>query len=101
MRPNESVKHRQRKFIVRKLLNIIHFVGFEALRAVMKGFIYWGISDLLPTSHWFLAWLIYSSILNTEATCYFEMSVDFQLSTRRYIPEVKTLLNAFYTCKYH
>jgi hypothetical protein len=33
------------------------------------------------------------STLNIEATCYSETSVDFQRTTRRYIPEERTLRN--------
>jgi hypothetical protein len=43
-------------------------------------------------SRWFLAQLI-SSALKTEAICSSEMSVDFQWTTRRYIPEDGTLHN--------
>jgi hypothetical protein len=35
--------------------------------------------------------LAYSSTLKVEATWYSEISVDFQRTTRRYIPEDKTL----------
>jgi hypothetical protein len=37
--------------------------------------------------------LAYSSTLKMEATCSSETSVDFQRTTRRYIPEDKTLHN--------
>jgi hypothetical protein len=36
--------------------------------------------------------LAYSSTLKMEATCCSEMSVDFQWTTRHYIPEHRTLL---------
>jgi hypothetical protein len=39
--------------------------------------------------------LAYSSTLKIQATCYSETSVDFQRTTRRYIPNDRTLLNHF------
>jgi hypothetical protein len=42
-------------------------------------------------SRWFLAQLIFST-LKIEATCSSETSVDFQRSTRRYIPEDRSHL---------
>jgi hypothetical protein len=38
-----------------------------------------------------VSWLAYSSTLKKEATCFSEMSVDFQRATRYYIPEDRTL----------
>jgi hypothetical protein len=37
--------------------------------------------------------LVYSSTLKMEATCSSETSVDLQWTTRRYIPEDRTLYN--------
>jgi hypothetical protein len=38
-------------------------------------------------------WLAYFSILKMEAACSSEMSIDFQPTARRYIPENRTLHN--------
>jgi hypothetical protein len=40
-----------------------------------------------------IRWQAYSSTLKMEAICYSEMSVDFQRTTRRYIPEDRTIYN--------
>jgi hypothetical protein len=40
-----------------------------------------------------LSWLVHSSILKMEATCSSKVSVDFQRTTRCYIPENRTLHN--------
>jgi hypothetical protein len=40
-----------------------------------------------------VSYLAYSSILKMEAICTSEMPVDFQHTTRRYIPENRTLPN--------
>jgi hypothetical protein len=41
------------------------------------------------------ACLAYSSALEMKALCSFEMSVDFHLTTRRYIPEEKNIKGDF------
>jgi hypothetical protein len=46
---------------------------------------------LLPAWCWCFAWL--SSTLNMEATCSSETTVDFQRTTRNYIPEDRILHN--------
>jgi hypothetical protein len=53
--------------------------------------------DLLATWFTVVSFLTYSSTLKMEATCSFEMPVDFQRTTRRYIPEDITLHN--HRCK--
>jgi hypothetical protein len=40
-----------------------------------------------------VSFLAYSSTLEMEVTCSYETSVDFQLTTRPYIPEDGTLKN--------
>jgi hypothetical protein len=51
-----------------------------------------GLNSPLATSFTLVSCVAYSSILKIEATCSSETSVVFQRTTRRYIPEVKTLL---------
>jgi hypothetical protein len=46
---------------------------------------------LLATCSMLDSCMAYSSNLKMEATCSFETSVDFQWTTRRYIPEDRTL----------
>jgi hypothetical protein len=48
---------------------------------------------LLATCFTLASCLAYSSTLKIEATCSSETSVDFQWTTRRYIPENRTLQN--------
>jgi hypothetical protein len=56
-------------------------VGFYALTAVvLDSCIFWDIA--LCNSR-----LVYFWTLKMEVTCFSETSVDFQLTTRRYIPE--------------
>jgi hypothetical protein len=47
-------------------------------------------NSLKSTARWFLAWLIYSSILKMEGICSSETSVVSQQTTRRHISEDKT-----------
>jgi hypothetical protein len=46
---------------------------------------------LLATCFMLVSCLSYSSTLKMEATCSSETSVEFKLTTRRYIPEARTL----------
>jgi hypothetical protein len=92
--------------------NKLLHVAFEVLTAVfMNNFIFWDITScstlkvpsasiqshvftchevcLLPASYWFL--LQYSSTLKIWATCSSETLIDFQRTTRLYIPEDRTL----------
>jgi hypothetical protein len=61
------------------LESITYLVGFEVL--------------FLPYAFILVFCLAYSSIINMEATCYSQTSVDFQRTTRRYISEYRTLHN--------
>jgi hypothetical protein len=64
---------------------LLDYVWYEVLTAVvMKSTIF---RHLLP--HWFLAWLILRPWRWRQ--CSSETSVDFQWTTRRYIPEDSTL----------
>jgi hypothetical protein len=45
----------------------------------------------LPPAFTLVSYLAYSSTLKMEATCSSETSEDFQRTTRRYIPEDRTL----------
>jgi hypothetical protein len=74
------------------------YVKFEILTSVvMKSFIFWYIKPCSPFKEdWRLwgilfPWLAYSSTLKTEATCLSKTTVDFQLTTRRNVPEDRTL----------
>jgi hypothetical protein len=49
-------------------------------------------TELLPPTFTLVSHSAYSSILKTEATCSSETSLDFQRTTRRFIPEDRTLL---------
>jgi hypothetical protein len=55
-----------------------------------------GSSAELATCFALVSWLTYFSTLRMEATCSSETSVDFQRTTRRYIPEDRTLHNHLY-----
>jgi hypothetical protein len=59
-----------------------NYVGFEALKAVVMK----SCSAFILVS-----FLVYFSKMKMEATCSSETSVDFQRTTRRYIPEDRTL----------
>jgi hypothetical protein len=48
-------------------------------------------ADLLATCFMLVSFLAYSSTVNMEATCSSETSVEFQRTTRRYIPEDRDL----------
>jgi hypothetical protein len=50
-------------------------------------------SAVLATCFTLVSFLAYSSTLKMEATCSSEMSLDFQRTTRCYIPEDRTLHN--------
>jgi hypothetical protein len=50
--------------------------------------------DLLDTCFMLVSWLAYFSTLKIEATCSSETSVEFQRTTRRYIPENRTTLES-------
>jgi hypothetical protein len=52
-----------------------------------------GCSVLLATCFVLVSHLVYSSTLKRGATCFSEASVEFQRSTRRYIPEDRTVHN--------
>jgi hypothetical protein len=71
----------------------LRFVGFDVLTAVvMKSSILWNITPpCLSPAFTLVSCLAYSSTLKMEVTCSSETSVDFQLTTRRYIPEFRTL----------
>jgi hypothetical protein len=45
----------------------------------------------MPPAFALVSYLVYSSALKIEATCFFQMSVDFERTARRYIPEYRTL----------
>jgi hypothetical protein len=51
------------------------------------------LRGLLATCFMLVSCLAYSSTLKMEARCFSETSVDFQRTTRRYIPEDRTLHN--------
>jgi hypothetical protein len=86
-----------------KLTARLLLIGFEVLTPmVMQSSILWDITpcsllkvNRLPPVFTLVSSLAYSSILKTKATCSSETLVDFQLTTRRYIPE-DTTLQAFY-----
>jgi hypothetical protein len=64
------------------------YVGFEVLTAVfMECFIIWDITLCTPLSLLPASCLGYSLALKMEATCSSETPVDFQRTTRRYIPD--------------
>jgi hypothetical protein len=79
-----------------------HHVGSEVLTAVvMESSIFWDITPCsplkvrarlcLPPAFTPVSCLAYSSTLKMEAKCSSETSVDFQRTTRSYIPEYRTL----------
>jgi hypothetical protein len=78
---------------------IIWTVGFEVVTAVViKSTIFWDITPCSPLkvnrrAFTLVSCSAYSSILTMEAICSSETSVDFQRTTRRYIPEDSTLHN--------
>jgi hypothetical protein len=81
------------------LINNCYRVGFEVLtEVVMKSYIFRRITpcSLLATCFTLVSCLAYSSTMKMEATCSSETSVDFQRTTRHYIPEDKTLLKHCY-----
>jgi hypothetical protein len=47
----------------------------------------------LPPAFTSVSCLAYSSVLKMEVTCSFEITADFQRTTRHYIPEQRTLHN--------
>jgi hypothetical protein len=74
--------------------NLFGSVGFEVLIAViLKSTIFW-VKLCLPPALTLVSCSAYFSILKMEAICCSETSVDFQLTTRRYIPEDVTLLGS-------
>jgi hypothetical protein len=100
-----------------KIANGELLVGFQVLtEVVMKSSILWYITSCSPlnvnqrfggtcplhlqgiriTCSTLVSHLPYSSTLKTEVTRPPETSVDFQRTTRRYIPENRTLRGAFY-----
>jgi hypothetical protein len=66
---------------------------------VMKSFTFWDITPCSPLkvcltpAFTLVSFPAYSSTLKKEAMCSSETMVDFQWTTRRYIPEDKTLHN--------
>jgi hypothetical protein len=82
------------EFLVRKLLNIMHFRIWGS-HSSYEEFHLLGYNRL-ATYFILVSCLAYSSTLKIEAKCSFEMSVDFRLTKRRYIPEVISLCNEFY-----
>jgi hypothetical protein len=80
----------------------IHFIGCEVFTAVfMKSSFFWEITPCSPLKDnrrfggtcrlYVVSCLAYSSTLKMEETCSSETSVDFQQTTRRYVPEYRTL----------
>jgi hypothetical protein len=53
----------------------------------MKSYIFWYIMLCLQPTVTLISCLAYSSILQMEATCSSETSVDVQRTKRRYVPE--------------
>jgi hypothetical protein len=63
--------------------------GSEAITAVVtKRSVFW---DMTPLAFTLVSCLTYFSTVQIEATCSSEKSVDFQRTTRRYIPQGRTL----------
>jgi hypothetical protein len=60
----------------------------------MKSYTFWDLC--LPSAFTLVSFLAYSPTLKMEAICSFETSVDFQRTTRRYIPEDNALRNIFF-----
>jgi hypothetical protein len=91
-----------------------HDVWLQVLTVlVMNGFIFLDITPssplkvnrrfggtycLHPQGFTLVSYSAYSSTLKMEATCSSETSVDFQLTTRRYIPEDRALNNKTLYC---
>jgi hypothetical protein len=65
-------------------------LGYNAVSSVETSYL-----SLLAIWTKLVSCLAYSSTLKMEATCSSETSVDFQRTTRRYIPEVRTLFTLF------
>jgi hypothetical protein len=79
-----------RAFMPNMPKTFILLVEFEVLTAVVIKSTILECSACHLLSRWILA--VYSSTLKMEAICSSEKSVDFQRTTRRYIPEDGTLL---------
>jgi hypothetical protein len=58
-----------------------------------KSTVFWNITLCLPSAFTLVSCSAYFSTLKMEALCSPETSVDFQRTTRRYIPEDSTLHN--------
>jgi hypothetical protein len=80
---------------------LVQYVGFEVLTAVvMKSTIFWDITPCsplkvklcLPLAFTLVSCSAYSSTLKMLAICSSETVIDFQRTTRRYIPEESILL---------
>jgi hypothetical protein len=92
-----------RVIVAHRYIILFICIGFKALIAVvMKNSGFWVIMPCNPKSRWLaelgsqpafmlISLVACSSILKMEATCSSETSIDFQQTTRRYIPGGRTL----------
>jgi hypothetical protein len=88
--------------VILKEFCLLGYKDFESLKPRFGGTYLPHLQGLLVNYFMLVPCMAYSSALNREANCTSEMSVDFQRTTRCYVPEDRTPPNNFwYNLKFY